>query len=78
MIGWIRKFFTKSELEKQDTLKCSKCGLAAQYNVFISFTRIGEEEEDARINGLCCLDCETELHREFNPMWLPPFILKEE
>ncbi|QDP51869.1 MAG: hypothetical protein GOVbin4206_36 [Prokaryotic dsDNA virus sp.] len=74
MIEWIMKFFTKKELRNHRLPKCSKCGLVSHKKIKIEFI---EDEQISTITGNCCNSCEEELSREFNPLWIPPLVLKE-
>tara|TARA_R110001592_G_scaffold72383_4_gene220966 strand:+ start:4909 stop:5136 length:228 start_codon:yes stop_codon:yes gene_type:complete len=74
MIEWFRKFFRKARVVVASQPKCSKCGLLATKEIKIEFIKGGNT---STIVGSCCDSCEEELSRDFNPLWIPPLVLKE-
>ena len=73
MIEWIKQFFTRKEIRKINSPKCSKCALVSTKTIKIEFI-LGDKVET--IMGNCCTSCEEVLSREFNPLWIPPLIFE--
>ena len=77
MINWIKGLFEKKD-EIKSSPKCGVCGLGAVYELYITMYLLETEEEDkSSIKTLLCETCKDNVNEIYNPMWLPPLILKE-
>ena len=73
MIEWFLKFFTTKDKIRYNMPKCSKCGLKSNKKY-----RIEIIDEDIILTGDICDSCIEDLRRDYDRMWLPPLIIKEE
>ena len=78
MINWIKGLFEKITEQKTSSPKCGVCGLGAVFELHITMYLLETEEEDkTSIKTLICETCKDNVNEIYNPMWLPPFIIKE-
>jgi len=55
--------------------KCNKCGLISDKEFKIE---IIDEEVEMALKGNICNSCIEDMRRDYDAMWLPPPIFKEE
>jgi len=72
MFEWFFKYFTKSDKELYDSPKCNKCGLVSSKEFRIEI--IGENKI---LLGNICDSCIDDMYRDYDPMWIPPLVIKE-
>tara|TARA_R110001592_G_scaffold64636_2_gene198528 strand:- start:5168 stop:5404 length:237 start_codon:yes stop_codon:yes gene_type:complete len=69
MINWIKGFFVTEEKTKKP--KCNKCGLGASVMMLIEFQTLDMVEIEEKIFTRLCSQCHEEVHRTWNPTWIP-------
>jgi len=75
MFEWFLKYFTSKDRKQYDKPKCNKCGLQSDRTFRIE---IINEEVEMTLTGNICNSCIEDMRRDYDVMWLPPLIIKEE
>lgn len=75
MFEWFLRYFTSKDKKQHNLPKCNKCGLVSFKKFKIE---IIDEEVEMTLNGNICNSCIEDMRRDYDVMWLPPLIIKEE
>jgi len=75
MFEWFLKYFSSRDRKLYDLPKCNKCGLQSDRTFRIE---IIDEEVEMTLTGNICNSCIEDMRRDYDKMWLPPLIIKEE